>query len=325
MPYSRGDSSTSTGVDFWWPESSWDATTLTWDNQPVIQYPQDYLGSRSAPTPGQWWGTTITQTYNGWKNNTRSNFGLRLEPWLKNNNFDVFRSSRYTSDGVRPILQLDFTSPVTVPNFKIPLPGGYSWLVTNEVGGYECLAKDAPWPDQYHTDSTSQGNYYAIDFSSRNVKDGGGSFSEAIPVIAAATGVVMKVNKTNRYDPNGYYVVLDHDGDNNPNTDNGFSTRYLHLYPPPNVSVGNIVQQGDLLGYMGNTGISVGTHLHFGVRYKNKGYGKDNPSRGIVATNELSYVTMDGWLLKSFQTECKVVNGKPTDWIRYYRSSNRAY
>lgn len=84
------------------------------------------------------------------------------------------------------------------------------------------------------------------------------------------------------------------------------------------VTAGATVQQGDLLGYMGNTGNpTTGTHLHFGVRYQNQGYSY---------ISQLSYVVVDGWLLKSFQTECAVDgNGTPTSRIRYYHSSNRAY
>ena len=142
MPFSRGDNSTPTGVDFWWPPTSWNAVTMTWDNQPTVSYPQDYYGGRSAPTVNQWWGTDITGTYNAWKSGTWTKNGFRLEPWLKNNNFDVFRSSRYAdyasdpyADGKRPILGLTFTPTIEL---KMPLPGGYSWLLTNEIGGYEC-------------------------------------------------------------------------------------------------------------------------------------------------------------------------------------------
>lgn len=58
-------------------------------------------------------------------------------------------------------------------------------------------------------------------------------------------------------------------------------------------------------------------HLHFGVRYNNSGYS---------TVPQLAKVVMDSRILKSYQTECAVnVNGTPTDWIRYYRSSNRLF
>jgi murein DD-endopeptidase MepM/ murein hydrolase activator NlpD len=56
----------------------------------------------------------------------------------------------------------------------------------------------------------------------------------------------------------GYYVVVDH-GD-------GFQTLYAH-FESIAVSVGQYVEQGQLLGYSGVTGYSTGPHLHFEVHY----------------------------------------------------------
>ena len=71
----------------------------------------------------------------------------------------------------------------------------------------------------------------------------------------------------------------------------GLSTRYLHMKGPPLVQIGQ-PGQGQPLGYVDSTGISTGPHLHFGVRYLDDG----------SETTNIRYVTVSGWLMKSFQT-----------------------
>ncbi|MBP5579952.1 MAG: peptidoglycan DD-metalloendopeptidase family protein [Ruminococcus sp.] len=55
----------------------------------------------------------------------------------------------------------------------------------------------------------------------------------------------------------GNYVVISHDGT--------YSTVYAHLKNAC-VSVGDYVEQGQVIGYIGTTGWSTGAHLHFEVR-----------------------------------------------------------
>lgn len=294
-------------VDFYQINGWWDLN-MVWGSQPAATW----LGTRSAPAANQWWGTNVTTWYNQWRANPSSNFGLRLDPTVaSNNNFDLFRSSRYTyaADGLRPALQLTFTPPIAVPDFKMPLPN-VNWLLTEELGGWDCKG-DTPWPDIYHQDST--GNYYALDFSPSNRDSNGNTvyLSDNVPILAAANGRVVAVNKTNPNDPNGYYVVIDHDYDNNVNT--GFTTRYLHLKNPPLVDLNENVVRGKKLGLMGGTG-GYPVHLHFGARYNNS---------GLSTRSELSYFVMDSRIMKSYQTECSMdTNGKAINVIRYYPSTN---
>lgn len=88
-------------------------------------------------------------------------------------------------------------------------------------------------------------------------------------IIAHSDGVVVEVvknyNKTDKTGNSyGNYVKIRHT--------NGYFTLYAHLkYKSVTVSVGNKVKEGQLIGYMGNTGHSNGAHLHFEVRNKNNG------------------------------------------------------
>lgn len=72
-------------------------------------------------------------------------------------------------------------------------------------------------------------------------------------IIASASGTVITATYNNAY---GYYVVIDHGG--------GVCTLYAHQSSMA-VSVGQHVNAGDTIGYVGSTGYSTGPHLHFEV------------------------------------------------------------
>lgn len=73
------------------------------------------------------------------------------------------------------------------------------------------------------------------------------------PIIAPADGIIIKVGK-NRI--RGNYIEIKHC--------NNIITRYCHLYKSI-VKKGQKVKRWDVIGYMGNTGFSTGTHLHYGI------------------------------------------------------------
>jgi murein DD-endopeptidase MepM/ murein hydrolase activator NlpD len=78
------------------------------------------------------------------------------------------------------------------------------------------------------------------------------------PILAAASGEVI-ISKDNGYWNGGYgnYMVIKHN--------NGTQTLYAHLSSNI-VWVGYHVVQGQVIGYMGSTGRSTGSHVHFEVR-----------------------------------------------------------
>jgi murein DD-endopeptidase MepM/ murein hydrolase activator NlpD len=75
------------------------------------------------------------------------------------------------------------------------------------------------------------------------------------PVMAADEGTVVLVKYLN-YDY-GHHVMIDHG--------NGFATLYGHM-TEIYVSQGQHVSRGQVIGKMGSTGRSTGTHLHFEIR-----------------------------------------------------------
>lgn len=78
---------------------------------------------------------------------------------------------------------------------------------------------------------------------------------EGTPIYASRSGTVTIATFSNSA---GYYVQIDH-GD-------GYRSVYMHM-THFTVSVGQYVKQGQVIGYCGSTGISTGSHLHFGISY----------------------------------------------------------
>lgn len=81
---------------------------------------------------------------------------------------------------------------------------------------------------------------------------------KGVKILSAKSGVVL----TSAYNSGGYgnYVVVDHG--------NGNTTLYAHMSSRA-VKVGDVVKQGQVLGYVGTTGRSTGNHLHYEIREKN--------------------------------------------------------
>lgn len=78
---------------------------------------------------------------------------------------------------------------------------------------------------------------------------------EGTPIYASRTGIVETASSNKSA---GFYVKIDH-GD-------GFRSIYMHMTHFV-VYSGQAVSAGQVIGYVGSTGISSGNHLHFGISY----------------------------------------------------------
>lgn len=110
---------------------------------------------------------------------------------------------------------------------------GFIWP-TNKAGAYVSCGI---WGYKGHTGTDITGTGYGSN------------------IYASAAGTVAKVKwGSTGY---GYYVIINHG--------NGIQTLYAHM---SNIYVrqGQYVNQGDVIGAMGSTGNSTGTHLHFEIR-----------------------------------------------------------
>jgi len=149
---------------------------------------------------------------------------------------DIRRLSAYISQSVEPIKEigslLDSQSTMLT---EIPS----IWPVKNGIGNITMFFG--------HNINPITGQYYihkGIDIATYRAGD---------PVVATADGQVVTVEYSYDF---GNYIIIRHK--------HGYYTRYAHL-SNYRVYVGQRVQQGEVIGYIGNTGISTGPHLHYEV------------------------------------------------------------
>lgn len=116
----------------------------------------------------------------------------------------------------------------------------------------------------------SSGFKYRIDpFTNKRTWHNGLDISgpKGTPVYAPAKGIIIYRGKQGGF---GNLIEISHG--------NGLKTRYAHL-DKFNVSKGQRVKRGDLIGYMGDSGRSTAPHLHYEIHKDGKGI---NPMKYII-------------------------------------------
>ena len=111
-----------------------------------------------------------------------------------------------------------------------------------------------PLPGRYNLSSLFGSRKHPITGKANNHTGIDIPASSGTSILAAKSGVVTTSTYNNSY---GNYVVVSHS--------DGTSTLYAHMVRR-NCSKGDIVSQGQVIGYVGTTGSSTGNHLHFEVR-----------------------------------------------------------
>ncbi len=106
------------------------------------------------------------------------------------------------------------------------------------------------------------------------------------PVYAGGNGVIEYVGKNGGY---GNYIRIRHN--------NEYKTAYAHLSGfKKGISSGVRVNQGEVIGYVGNTGNSTGPHLHYEIIFQNK---QINPLKLKLPSGKV----LKGDELKRFKSE----------------------
>lgn len=131
----------------------------------------------------------------------------------------------------------------------------------NEVDmGAIYVGIDLRWPLDGYTEVSSPFGYRTNPFTGELELHRGVDIPapEGTPVHAAADGRVVIAGGNDSY---GNYVKIDHG--------EGLMTLYAHN-SALNVKVGQVVQQGDVIAYVGSTGDSTGNHCHWEVEKDGK-------------------------------------------------------
>lgn len=129
------------------------------------------------------------------------------------------------------------------------------------------------WPCPGHTYLTSTfdedrgaNNHGALDIADGSVYGAAVVAAQSGVVFSAYNGCIHDYGKSSSCGCGGgygNYVMIDHG--------NGKVTVYAHMCDIV-VSIGDTVEAGQIIGYVGSTGYSTGPHLHFETRYNNVKY-----------------------------------------------------
>ncbi len=110
------------------------------------------------------------------------------------------------------------------------------------------------------------------------------------PIYAGGNGIVEYVGRNGGY---GKYIRIRHN--------NEYKTAYAHLNSyKKGISKGVRVNQGEVIGYVGNTGRSTGPHLHYEIIYQNQ---QINPLTLKLPSGKV----LEGEELKRFQKDYKII------------------
>ena len=107
------------------------------------------------------------------------------------------------------------------------------------------------------------------------------------PIVATADGTIDFIGEKGDY---GNYIRINHK--------NGLQSAYAHLNKyNKNIKNGDLIKQGEIIGYVGSSGLSTGPHLHYEIIRNGE---KINPSKFAKNT---SNIYLEGDDLQGFKKE----------------------
>lgn len=269
-----------------------------WVTQPETPFGDDFrypLGHAAPESQGlyrqlTWAANELGSGYYGWRAGTLSELIfpdsslVRLAPELNAGTvavqyyFSLFLSGRNWAEAISPqgFIQsyrqlfgdpFGYSHPIyddglQQPEMILPFIPGRIWAFTG--GPHGAWEAESAWA--------------ALDFAPSSIQSGCAESEDW--VLAAAPGLVVRSESG--------VVVLDLDGDGEEQS--GWSLLYLHIGKFPLVEVGDLVEQGDLIGHPSCLGgVATGTHVHIARKYNGE---------WILADGPLPF-TLSGWVAKA--------------------------
>jgi murein DD-endopeptidase MepM/ murein hydrolase activator NlpD len=124
-----------------------------------------------------------------------------------------------------------------------------SMILQNIPAGYPCSSRriTSGFGYRMHPIYHEERFHHGIDFGGK----------EGLPVHATCDGIVEYAG----YSEGGYgnLIIISHNF--------GFKTLFGHMLPRLKVKKGDFVKKGTIIGYLGNSGLSTGPHLHYEIKY----------------------------------------------------------
>lgn len=269
-----------------------------WVTQPETPFGDDFrypLGHAAPESQGlyrqlTWAANELGSGYYGWRAGTLSELIfpdsslVRLAPELNAGTvavqyyFSLFLSGRNWAEAISPqgFIQsyrqlfgdpFGYSHPIyddglQQPEMILPFIPGRIWAFTG--GPHGAWEAESAWA--------------ALDFAPSSIQSGCAESEDW--VLAAAPGLVVRSESG--------VVVLDLDGDGEEQS--GWSLLYLHIGKFPLLEVGDLVEQGDLIGHPSCLGgVATGTHVHIARKYNGE---------WILADGPLPF-TLSGWVAKA--------------------------
>jgi len=159
-----------------------------------------------------------------------------VEATLLNHYGKPYYGFRFMTDSVQGVSDYYDEKANTLRNFFLKAPLNYSRISSRFS------------PSRLHPVTKQRRPHLGTDYAAPH----------GTPIVSTANGVVERSGYTGG---NGNYVKVKHN--------NTYSTQYLHMSRRA-VKVGDRVKQGDVIGYVGSTGLATGPHVCYRFWYNGK-------------------------------------------------------